>query len=42
VSSLATRILELQPGKKEGDPATVIDFQGNYEDFLERNAVVPA
>jgi len=42
VSSLATRIIELRPGKKEGDPATVIDFQGNYEDFLESNAVVPA
>jgi ATPase subunit of ABC transporter with duplicated ATPase domains len=36
VSSLATRILELQPGKKEGDPATVVDFHGSYEDFLER------
>ena len=35
VSSLATRIIELRPGKKPGDPATVIDFQGNYEDYLE-------
>jgi ATPase subunit of ABC transporter with duplicated ATPase domains len=35
VSSLATRIIELRPGKKPGDPATVADFQGNYEDFLE-------
>ena len=35
VSSLATRILELRPGKKPGDPAQVIDFQGNYEDYLE-------
>jgi len=42
VSSLATRIIELRPGKKDNDasvvqhhPATVIDFQGNYEDFLE-------
>jgi ATPase subunit of ABC transporter with duplicated ATPase domains len=34
VSSLATRIVELRPGKKEGDPATVIDFQGSYDDFL--------
>jgi ATPase subunit of ABC transporter with duplicated ATPase domains len=43
VSSLATRIIELRPGKKVGDPATVIDFQGNYEDFLEStNSVVPA
>jgi len=39
VSSLATRIIELRPGKKEGDPATVIDFQGNYEDFLADAAV---
>jgi ATPase subunit of ABC transporter with duplicated ATPase domains len=43
VSSLATRVLELRPGAKEGDPARVIDFQGNYEDFLESNSsVVPA
>jgi ATPase subunit of ABC transporter with duplicated ATPase domains len=34
VSSLATRIIELRPGKKEGSPATVIDFQGSYEDYL--------
>ena len=34
VSSLATRIIELRPGRKEGDPAAVIDFHGNYEDFL--------
>ena len=34
VSSLATRVLELRPGKKEGDPATVIDFKGSYEDYL--------
>ncbi len=40
VSSLATRIIELRPGK-EGHgagavhaPATVIDFQGSYEDYL--------
>jgi len=39
VSSLATRIIELRPGKKEGDPATVVDFQGNYEDFLADSAV---
>ncbi len=39
VSSLATRIIELRPGKKEGGPATVIDFQGNYEDFLADVAV---
>jgi ATPase subunit of ABC transporter with duplicated ATPase domains len=35
VSSLATRIIELRPGKKEGDAATMIDFQGSYEDYLE-------
>jgi ATPase subunit of ABC transporter with duplicated ATPase domains len=42
VSSLATRIIELRPGAKPGDPATVIDFQGNYEDFLERAAAESA
>ena len=39
VSSLATRIIELRPGKKAGDPATVMDFQGNYEDYLADAAV---
>ncbi len=33
VSSLATRIIELRPGEADG-PATVIDFRGNYEDYL--------
>jgi ATPase subunit of ABC transporter with duplicated ATPase domains len=33
VSSLATRILELRPGAS-GGPATVIDFRGNYDDYL--------
>ena len=35
VSSLATRIIELRPGKKEGDAAMVVDFRGSYEDYLE-------
>ena len=34
VSSLATRIIELRPGAKPGDAARVIDFRGNYEDYL--------
>jgi ATPase subunit of ABC transporter with duplicated ATPase domains len=34
VASLATRILELKPGAKPGDPATVVDFRGSYEDYL--------
>jgi ATPase subunit of ABC transporter with duplicated ATPase domains len=34
VSSLATRILELRPGAKPGDAATVVDFRGSYEDYL--------
>jgi hypothetical protein len=44
VSSLATRVLELRPGAKEGDPAMIVDFRGNYEDFLESAAgsVIPA
>jgi ATPase subunit of ABC transporter with duplicated ATPase domains len=33
VSSLATRVIELKPGEK-GKPATVIDYRGNYEDYL--------
>jgi ATPase subunit of ABC transporter with duplicated ATPase domains len=35
VSSLATRIIELKPGEA-GQPATVVDFRGSYEDYLER------
>ncbi len=50
VSSLATRIIELRPGRKDNDasvvlhhPAKVVDFQGNYEDFLESaGTAVPA
>ena len=33
VSSLATRIIELKPGA-DGEPATVVDYRGNYEDYL--------
>jgi len=33
-SSLATRILELRPGVP-GAAATVVDFRGSYEDYLE-------
>ena len=33
VSSLATRIIELKPGA-DGKPATVIDYRGNYEEYL--------
>ncbi|MFY9317670.1 MAG: ABC-F family ATPase [Burkholderiales bacterium] len=33
VSSLATRILELQPGK-DGRPARVVDFRGSYDEYL--------
>src|SRR6266568_2419579 len=33
VSSLATRIIELRPGKP-GVPAGVVDFRGSYDDYL--------
>ncbi|MBI4290859.1 MAG: ABC-F family ATPase [Betaproteobacteria bacterium] len=33
VSSLATRIIELKPGP-EGKPAAIVDYRGNYEDYL--------
>ncbi len=42
VSSLATRILELKPGDKPGGPATVIDFRGSYEDYLETESAALA
>jgi ATPase subunit of ABC transporter with duplicated ATPase domains len=35
VSSLATRIIELKPGEA-GTPATLVDYRGSYEDYLER------
>ena len=38
VSSLATRILDLKPDEK-GGPATLIDFHGNYEDYLTSQGV---
>jgi ATPase subunit of ABC transporter with duplicated ATPase domains len=34
VSSLATRVIELRPGDKPGEAATVVDFTGSYEDYL--------
>jgi ATPase subunit of ABC transporter with duplicated ATPase domains len=34
ISSLATRIIELKPGAA-GGPATVIDYRGSYEDYLD-------
>jgi ATPase subunit of ABC transporter with duplicated ATPase domains len=33
VSSLATRILELRPGKP-GAAAIVVDFRGSYDEYL--------
>ena len=36
VSELATRVIELRP-QKGGKGAEVIDFGGNYEEFLERH-----
>ena len=40
VSSLATRIIELKPAEKEGNPAVIVDYQGNYEDYLTSQGVV--
>ena len=39
VSSLATRIIELKPDPA-GGPATVIDYRGNYEDYLAAQDLV--
>ncbi len=33
VSTLATRIIDMQPGA-DGEPARIIDFRGDYEDYL--------
>ena len=40
VSSLATRIIELQPGEA-GMPATLVDYRGSYEEYLERQGAQP-
>ncbi|MGE0873841.1 MAG: ABC-F family ATPase [Burkholderiales bacterium] len=37
VSSLATRVIELKPGG-EGKPAILVDYPGNYEDYLASQA----
>jgi len=42
VSSLATRIIELRPGKQAGSPAAVVDFTGSYEDYLEHEGAALA
>ena len=39
VSSLATRIIELKPDES-GGPATVIDYRGNYEDYLASQGAI--
>jgi ATPase subunit of ABC transporter with duplicated ATPase domains len=41
VSSLATRIIELKPGV-DGGAAAVVDFRGNYDDYLAGNSSVLA
>lgn len=33
VSTLANRIIDMQPGEA-GQPARIVDFRGNYEDYL--------
>jgi ATPase subunit of ABC transporter with duplicated ATPase domains len=33
VSSLATRIIELKPGR-DGEPATLLDYRGTYDEYL--------
>ena len=38
VSSLATRIIDMQHGEA-GQPARIIDFRGNYEDYLRSQGV---
>jgi ATPase subunit of ABC transporter with duplicated ATPase domains len=37
VSSLATRIIELEPGQA-GGPARIVDYRGSYEDYLAAQA----
>ena len=34
VSSVATRIIEMKAGATPEAPATIVDFRGNYEDYL--------
>jgi ATPase subunit of ABC transporter with duplicated ATPase domains len=39
VASLATRIIELKPGEA-GGPATLVDYRGSYEDYLESQTAI--
>jgi len=38
VSSLATRIIDMQPGEA-GEPARIVDFRGDYEDYLRSQGI---
>jgi ATPase subunit of ABC transporter with duplicated ATPase domains len=38
VSSLATRIIDLQPGA-DGEPAKVVDYRGTYDEYLASQGV---
>jgi ATPase subunit of ABC transporter with duplicated ATPase domains len=39
VSSLATRIIEMKPGEGKQIGAAIIDFRGNYEEYLQQQGV---
>ena len=40
VSSIATRIIEMKPGEGKQVGAAIIDFRGNYDEYLQQQGVV--
>jgi len=39
VSSIATRIIEMKPGEGKQIGTTIVDFRGNYEEYLQRQGL---
>jgi ATPase subunit of ABC transporter with duplicated ATPase domains len=39
VSSIATRIIEMKPGEGKQAGAAIIDFRGNYEEYLQQQGL---
>jgi ATPase subunit of ABC transporter with duplicated ATPase domains len=39
VSSIATRIIEMKPGEGKQVGATIIDFRGNYDEYLQQQGL---
>ena len=40
VSSIATRIIEMKPGEGKQIGSVIVDFRGNYEEYLQQQGLV--